>query len=171
MADGRMKLLAQGFTEQTIDELRQIAVPSHMALAEYIQDELLPETRERYNEVYREMYNTDMASIDHYMPIKIQGAALAGREDFTLASAQTPRQQGGQHACSARAGALPIDLTRGLYDVVWENARDMEQWAAYAPVRRDHNLHYLTRQTTFCHSITIFLFRGPYFCRRNAKTT
>ena len=139
MKDGRMKLEKQGFTDESIEEIKQFIGDKYIQLADFIQGELLPELREKYNERYVEIYNTSLDKVDNYVPLRIRKESV--RQETNL-------QEGGEvrrKSLEERAGSLirrvvntkPVDITMSAFDVISRNLDEMEEWYAYAKVRRD----------------------------------
>jgi hypothetical protein len=56
MADGRIKLRAMGITEEDVAKIVEKLPPKMVQLGDWIQDEFLPELREKYNKKYLEVF-------------------------------------------------------------------------------------------------------------------
>ena len=138
MDDGRMKMAKQGFDGQSMQEIEDFIGPRYKQLADWLQDEFLTESRARYNERYVEMYNTSMARIKNYVPLRVNRDAT-----YRQSSLSDDRQR--QVTLEQRAGSLinrtvnltPVDITKSVFDVIGEHVDSMENWYAYSPVRRD----------------------------------
>lgn len=148
MDDGRTKLELQGFDEESITEIRDFIGDDYIKFADWVQDELLPDLRERYNEKYLEMYGTSLAEIKDYVPLRI--AKKSTRQESDLSEDKERKK-----TLEERAGSLikrvvntkPVDITMSAFDVLFDHGRQMEEWNAYARVRRD--LDAVLSNTTF----------------------
>ena len=148
MNDGRTKLEMQGFDEESIIEIRDFIGNDYIKFADWIQEELLPELREKYNTKYLEMYGTSLADIKDYIPLRIVKKSTRQESDL---SEDKERKK----TLEERAGSLinrvvntrPVDITMNAFDVLFDHGRQMEEWNAYARVRRD--LDAVLSNTTF----------------------
>ena len=139
MKDGRMKLEEQGFTDESIEEIKQFIGDEYIRLADFIQGELLPELREKYNDRYIEIYNTSLDKIDNYVPLRIRKESV--RQETNLQGGGEVRKK----SLEERAGSLirrvvntkPVDITMSAFDVISRHIDEMEEWYAYARVRKD----------------------------------
>ena len=139
MKDGQMKLEKQGFTDDSMREIETFISPDYIKLAEFIQEELLPELREKYNEKYLEIFNTSMDKVDHYVPLRINKDATRQEVDYD-SSAQLGRKSVEERARSLIRRVVntkPVDITMSAFDVISRNIDEMEEWYAYARVRKD----------------------------------
>lgn len=138
MKDGRTKLELQGFDEDSIIEIRDFIGNDYIKFADWVQEELLPDLRDRYNQKYLEMFGTSMADIKDYVPIRIVGKSIRQESDLSEDKERKMKLE-------ERAGSLikrvvnikPIDITLSAFDVLFEHGNRMEEWNAYARVRRD----------------------------------
>lgn len=148
MNDGRTKLEMQGFDEESIVEIRDFIGNDYIKFADWIQEELLPELREKYNTKYLEMYGTSLVDIKDYIPLRIVKKSTRQESDL---SEDKERKK----TLEERAGSLinrvvntrPVDITMNAFDVLFDHGRQMEEWNAYARVRRD--LDAVLSNTTF----------------------
>ena len=70
--DGKMKLEADGWTEDSMTEIEFFIGDKYMKLGEWITDDFFPRLREeRYNPVHVRMTGTSMASRENYFPMVI----------------------------------------------------------------------------------------------------
>ena len=70
--DGKMKLEADGWTEDSMTEIESFIGDKYMKLGEWITDDFFPRLREeRYNPVHVRMTGTSMASRENYFPMVI----------------------------------------------------------------------------------------------------
>ena len=138
MTDGRTKLEVQGFDEESIAEIVKFIGDDYVKMADWIQEELLSDLREKYNEKYLQMYNTSMANIPNYVPLRIRKESV--RQESSLSEDKERKK-----TLEERAGSLinrvantkPVDITLSAFDVVFDHINQMEEWNAYARVRRD----------------------------------
>lgn len=148
MNDGRTKLELQGFDEESIAEIRDFIGDDYIKFADWVQEELLPDLRERYNEKYLEMYGTSLAEIKDYVPLKIVGKSIRQESDLSEDKERNTKLE-------ERAGSLikrvvntkPVDITMSAFEILFEHGKQMEEWNAYARVRRD--LDAVLSNTTF----------------------
>lgn len=148
MADGRTKLELQGFDEESVAQIVDFIGPEYVKFADWVQEDFLKELREKYNEKYVAMYNTSMADIENYIPLKIRKEGI--RQETSLSDDGKKRK-----TLEEKAGSLinrtfntnKVDITCSGFDVLWEHGNQMEEWNAYARVRKD--LDYILSSTTF----------------------
>lgn len=148
MADGRTKLELQGFDEESVAQIVDFIGPEYVKFADWVQEDFLKGLREKYNEKYLAMYNTSMADIENYIPLKIRKEGI--RQETSLSDDGKKRK-----TLEEKAGSLinrtfntnRVDITCSGFDVLWEHGNQMEEWNAYARVRKD--LDYILSSTTF----------------------
>lgn len=148
MADGRTKLELQGFDEESVAQIVDFIGPEYVKFADWVQEDFLKGLREKYNEKYVAMYNTSMADIENYIPLKIRKEGI--RQETSLSDDGKKRK-----TLEEKAGSLinrtfntnKVDITCSGFDVLWEHGNQMEEWNAYARVRKD--LDYILSSTTF----------------------
>ena len=148
MRDGYSKLATQGFTEEIMQRIEEYIGPDYIQWADWIQTEYLPMMREKYNARYREIYDTNMAAIDNYVPIRIHGQAIRKEVDLTDATASMPGMQKKNGALIQRTvNVNPIDISNNIFELIGQHIDEMEEFYAYAPVRRD--LQYILSSPAF----------------------
>jgi len=138
MPDGKMKLQNQGFTDESIAQIREFLSPEDMQFADWIQEEFLKDRRAKYNDLYVELYNTSMANIENYVPLKILETEVKRESNLSDDS-------GRKQTLEEKAGALierkfnlsPVDITQNAFAVIADHINNMEEWHAFARVRRD----------------------------------
>ncbi len=137
MSDGAMKLRAMGITQEKVDEIAEQIDPRFIEIADWIQEQFLPKTRDRFNEVHMRLYGAPMAAIENYFPLKVlhEQAEELGKEDEIQMMSSTPG------AIKERTRNInPLDVTRtDAFSLVIEHLNEMEHWAAYAEMTRDLN--------------------------------
>lgn len=148
MRDGYSKLATQGFTEEIMQRIEEYIGPDYIQWADWMQMEYLPMMREKYNARYREIYDTNMAAIDNYVPIRIHGQAIRKEVDLTDATASMPGMQKKNGALIQRTvNVNPIDISNNIFELIGQHIDEMEEFYAYAPVRRD--LQYILSSPAF----------------------
>lgn len=148
MRDGFSKLATQGFTEEIMQRIEEYIGPDYIQWADWMQMEYLPMMREKYNARYREIYDTNMAAIDNYVPIRIHGQAIRKEVDLTDATASMPGMQKKNGALIQRTvNVNPIDISNNIFELIGQHIDEMEEFYAYAPVRRD--LQYILSSPAF----------------------
>lgn len=160
MNDGRTKLELQGFDEESIKQIVDFLGDEYVRFADWVQDELLREMREKYNAKYLEMYNTSLADIENYIPLKIRKEAI--RQDSSLSEDGKKRKTLEEKAGSLinrTANTKPVDITCSGFDVLLEHGNQMEEWNAYSRVRKD--LDYILSSTVFRNQLNANA-RGSY---------
>lgn len=146
MPDGKMKLQLQGFTDETMGQIREFLDEKDVNYADWIQDEFLKDQRAKYNDLYVELYHTSMANIDNYVPLKIV-------QDDVQKDANLSEDSAKRKTLEERAGSLinrrfnthRVNWTMGAFDVIAEHVNQMEEWNAFARVRKD--LDYILSNT------------------------
>ena len=138
MEDGKSKMMLQGFDNTSMQEIQDFIGKEYMQLADWLQDTFLVGTRAKYNERYRELYNTSMARIENYVPLRVNKDVA--RQESDLSEDKNRRVTLEQRAGSLinrTVNNLPVDITKSVFDVISEHVEQMENWYAYSPVRRD----------------------------------
>ena len=138
MEDGKSKMLLQGFDNTSMQEIRDFIGKDYIQLADWLQDTFLVGTRAKYNGRYRELYNTSMARIENYVPLRVNKDAT--RQETALSEDKKCKMTLEQRAGSLinrTVNNLPVDITKSVFDVISEHVEQMENWYAYSPVRRD----------------------------------
>lgn len=148
MDDGRMKLEQQGFTDDSLLEIEDFIGENYKALADWIQDDLLVNLRDRYNERYVDMYGTSMANIPNYAPLRINKNAVMNEVDLEeVRKGKKTLEEKTNSLIKRTVNSKPINLSTNGIEAVISHVRDMEEWYAFARVRRD--LSWLLSNPTF----------------------
>lgn len=148
MDDGRMKLEQQGFTDDSLLEIEDFIGENYKALADWIQDDLLVNLRDRYNERYVDMYGTSMANIPNYAPLRINKNAVMNEVDLEeVRKGKKTLEEKTNSLIKRTVNSKPIDLSTNGIEAVISHVRDMEEWYAFARIRRD--LSWLLSSPTF----------------------
>lgn len=139
MADGRMKLELHDFTEQTMSQIEEFIGEENKRFADWIQEDFLTDKRAKYNDLYVDLYNTSMANIENYIPLKIRETEYGkdtnmnndkGKGNGSLKASDTA-------LIERRFNTKEVSTTVSAFDVITEHVNNMEEWYAFAPVRRD----------------------------------
>ena len=141
MVDGKMKLRKMGITEEDVQNIQRSLDPEFIQLADWLQEEFLPKRRAKYNAVHEELFGASMAAIDDYFPLKILSNARVENIDLgdnpeasTLSSTTTGS------IVKRRKNSLALDLLNtDAFSLAVEHIEEMENWAAFAPFRKDMN--------------------------------
>ena len=137
MSDGAMKLRAMGITQEKVDEIVEQIDPRLIELADWIQEEFLPETRDRYNKVHMRMFGVPMAMIEDYFPLVINPLSRNQEESVDDDPAElTATVTGAIKERKTNTAALDVTNVDAL-SLVIGHINEMEHWAAYAEVARD----------------------------------
>lgn len=138
MPDGRMKLKQQGYDEESIEEIETFIGPKYIELAKWLSSEFFANARAKYNERYREMYNTSMARIENYVPLRtneMERHNESGLEDPSKVGQSVEVRVGS--LINRKFNTVPVDITNSIFDIVSDHVETMENWYAYARIRRD----------------------------------
>lgn len=138
MNDGRMKLEKQGVDEDTMREIEDFIGPQYRKLADWIQDDLLVDLRDKYNERYLEMYHTQMANIPNYVPLRINKNAVVQESNLEDSKRREKSlEERTRSLINRKVNDKPVDLTANGIGVIFEHVKEMEEWYAFARLRRD----------------------------------
>ena len=142
MTDGAMKLRAMGISEEQVEEMKAALPVRIVKLVDAIQDEILPKLRVKYNNAHLEIFNTSMASIENYFPLHIDKTALTQKVDLEEESNKLSGliKNSTKSIIKRTVNTKPIDIRNSDFsDILTDHIKDMEQWAAFASIRRDMN--------------------------------
>ena len=141
MSDGRMKLRRMGIEQEHVDAIARQMDPRFLELADWIQDEFLPNVRNKYNRVHEKLFGAPMAAIENYFPLKVLANARVREVDMATPDTDgtTPATITGS-IIKRRKNALALDiLGTDAFSLVIEHLEQMEHWAAFAPFNQDLN--------------------------------
>jgi hypothetical protein len=139
MADGRIKLRAMGITEADVAKIVEKLPPEMVQLGDWIQDELLPDLREKYNKTHLRLFGTQMAKIQDYVPLRILQESIHEETDVNSNEIQLPSTITGSLISRTR-NKKPLDITNtDAMNLIVEHVREMEHWNAYAEITQDIN--------------------------------
>jgi hypothetical protein len=141
MLDGKMKLRRMGIEDEHIAAIKQALDPRLVELADWLQEEFFPQTRERYNEVHKRMFGAGMSAIDNYVPLKILKESLERNVDVGAPDKNDQRSATVTGSVISRTvNCQPIDVLHGdVFNIVTSHVTDMEHWAAFSEFARDIN--------------------------------
>ena len=137
--DGKMKLEADGWTEDSMTEIEFFIGDKYMKLGEWITDDFFPRLREeRYNPVHVRMTGTSMASRENYFPMFIAKSEIREKGELGETIIGMPSTITG-NIINRTINTLKVDTSRNAFDLMLKYGRDMETWAATAELRQDLN--------------------------------
>ncbi len=148
MDDGRSKLTVQGFNENSIAAIRRFIGEKYVAYADWIQGTFLKDLRKKYNDKYLEIYDTSLAEIKNYVPLRIRKESVRQESDLSddKQSHKTLEQRAGS-LINRVVNVNPVDINMNGFAVIADHVNQMEEWDAYARVRKD--LDYLLSNNYF----------------------
>ena len=139
MTDGQVKLRRMCITDDKMLEIERALDPRLKAAVDWLQGELLPSRRNKYNEVHMRIFGAPMAEIENYFPLRILANArleeveMAGKID----GKDLPKTMTGA-IIKRRFNTYDVDiLNSDFVTVALDHIREMETWAAFAEYRRD----------------------------------
>lgn len=139
MTDGQVKLRRMGITDEKMDEVTAALDPKLKAVADWLQEDLLPRLRETYNAVHMRMFGAPMAEIENYFPLRILVNARLQEVEITenMDGNELPKTMTGA-LVKRRFNLYALDiLNSDGVSVALDHIREMETWAAFAEYRRD----------------------------------
>lgn len=146
--DGRMKMQAMGFNEESIQQIENYCGPKLLEFGQWLFG-FYEEMGDRVDEVHKMLYNTSMRRVPNYSPLKIQDTAI--REDSKLAEGQTQFSKNmnkiNGSLINRTVNMLPLSTERTAFDIVAEHMNANEELIAFGRVRKD--LDYLLNSMAF----------------------
>lgn len=141
MTDGAVKLRHMNITEEDMDLVEEVLDPRLRQLADWIQDDFLPSTRDGYNEVHMRMFGAPMDYVENYFPLKITEGEIQKNveigEMMNDGEGDTPKiLTGAIRKRVFNTRALNI-LDSDPVAITLEHLEEMEDWAAFSEFRRD----------------------------------
>lgn len=141
MTDGAVKLRHMNITEEDMDLVEEVLDPRLRQLADWIQDEFLPSTRDGYNEVHIRMFGAPMDYVENYFPLKITEGEIQKNveigEMMNDGEGDTPKiLTGAIRKRVFNTRALNV-LDSDPVAITLEHLEEMEDWAAFSEFRRD----------------------------------
>lgn len=139
MEDGRVKLRKMGIGESEVAMLADLLPQQYVRFADWLQNEFLPDRRKTYNETHLEVFGTQMAEIENYVPLRIQKSNIYEEVDGTKTDiADLPSAITGS-IIRRRRNTLTIDLHTNALDLMLDHGQQMERWNAFTRVVQDMN--------------------------------
>lgn len=140
MTDGASKLERMGITDLAIGQIRDALGKDYIQFSDWVQGEFLPNKRKKYNETHKKLFGTSMAKRENYFPLQYNRKDI--RDNVELGDMNKgdflPTTMTGNIINRVRNNN-DIDLNANAFDVLMEHGQKMEEWNAYAPVRKDLN--------------------------------
>lgn len=135
--------------EQISQTLQQEA-PEMVALADWVQEQLLPSLRVSYNATHLRLFGTQMREVAHYFPISINKRETYRENDGTEHEQTLPTTTTGS-IISRKPNTTAIDWNMDFFEVLDRHIQQMEHWNAYSEVVQ--NMNRLTSNTLFKKSL------------------
>ena len=151
--DGQVKLRAMGISEEVMEQISQTLqqeAPEMVALADWVQEQLLPSLRESYNATHLRLFGTQMREVAHYFPISINKRETYRENDGTEHEQALPTTTTGS-IISRKPNTTAIDWNMDFFEVLDRHIQQMEHWNAYSEVVQ--NMNRLTSNTLFKKSL------------------
>ena len=151
--DGQVKLRAMGISEEVMEQISQTLqqeAPEMVALADWVQEQLLPSLRESYNATHLRLFGTQMREVAHYFPISINKWETYRENDGTEHEQTLPTTTTGS-IISRKPNTTAIDWNMDFFEVLDRHIQQMEHWNAYSEVVQ--NMNRLTSNTLFKKSL------------------
>lgn len=141
MTDGAVKLRHMNITEEDMDLVEEVLDPRLRQLADWIQDDFLPSTRDGYNEVHMRMFGAPMDYVENYFPLKITEGEIQKNveigEMMDDGQGDTPKiLTGAIRKRVFNTRALNV-LDSDPVAITLDHLEEMEDWAAFSEFRRD----------------------------------
>ena len=139
MSDGKAQLMRQGYDENSMEQIADFIGKENQAFADFMQMEYLPALREKYNNKYIEVFDTSMAHVDNYVPLRRSKMKILGKDDFTATGNGNPQTitKGASALIERTHNTNNIDSKADAFKVLFDHLNEMEEWNAYARVRQD----------------------------------
>ena len=151
--DGQVKLRAMGISEEVMEQISQTLqqeAPEMVALADWVQEQLLPSLRESYNATHLRLFGIQMREVAHYFPISINKRETYQENDGTEHEQTLPTTTTGS-IISRKPNTTAIDWNMDFFEVLDRHIQQMEHWNAYSEVVQ--NMNRLTSNTLFKKSL------------------
>jgi hypothetical protein len=140
MADGRIKLDRMGIGEAAREKMAEHIPQNLRDFMDWIQSDFLPKRREKYNETHKKMFGASMAKIEGYFPLRYDVKEVQGKEkDIEEEDIEKLPSSVTGAIINRKRNSNTLDLGANAFDVLVGNITEMEEWSAYAQVRRDIN--------------------------------
>lgn len=143
--DGRSKLIADGWTEQSISDIEDLIGENYIKFGEWVTDDFLPMLRnEKYNKTHIELFGTSMAKREHYFPFKVVGEDVQAKGEMGETYSGMPSTVTG-NIIKRTINKSRINTEQNAFDLLYKYGSDMESWNAMAKLRQDLNFLYSSK--------------------------
>ena len=139
------RYIARGISDDKLMEIRNAVLQQpngdkYLQLLDWIQFELIPSTRGRYNATHRLLNGRNMAHVVNYLPLKVRKADQTPKQDALAGNQNMPRsvEETGHIKNRQSTKAIP-SLTQGILEYLPSYIQKMEEWDAYALFGRSVN--------------------------------
>lgn len=146
--DGKMKMQAMGFNEESIQQIEQYCGPKLLEFGQWLFG-FYNDMGDRVNEVHKLIYNTSMHRVPNYSPLKINDTAISEKNDLAAgdnAFSKNLNKTNGS-LINRTVNMLPLSTERTAFDIVAEHMNANEELIAFGRVRKD--LDYLLNSSAF----------------------
>ena len=143
--DGRSKLIADGWTEQSISDIEDLIGENYIKFGEWVTDDFFPMLRnEKYNKTHIELFGTSMAKREHYFPFKVVGEDVQAKGEMGETYSGMPSTVTG-NIIKRTINKSRINTEQNAFDLLYKYGSDMESWNAMAKLRQDLNFLYSSK--------------------------
>lgn len=140
MADGKMKLREMGITEADVEKMKNTLSDKAIEFCDYVQDELLPALRKKYNKTHVKLFGIQMDEIENYFPLKIAQEAVKKENDLDdQTNYLVPSMVTGSIIRRKKNKKTLNIMEANAIDVLQAYIKEMERWNAYAFMIKDLN--------------------------------
>jgi hypothetical protein len=138
--DGKIKLRQMGITQDVVDRLTEKIDEKYLELADWVTEELLPHTYEKYNATHLRMFGTELPQIEMYFPLVLNKKAIRKDVDISKEDTDTNNVSTITGSIMPRTrNRLALDIQQNFFDILRNHENRMENWNAYAELRQDIN--------------------------------
>ncbi|GHT33111.1 hypothetical protein FACS189434_06470 [Bacteroidia bacterium] len=127
-----------GITQKDIDDIAENLGEEYIKFANWIQNDFLTKTREKYNKTHIDVFGTSMGKILGYFPLRYSEAETPPKADVDGINYDLPSTMTGA-IINRTKNTKQIKLDANFIDVLMEHGEQMESWNAYAKLRKDLN--------------------------------
>jgi len=128
-----------GIDNNQLREIYQRLGNKYTAFADYIQQEFLPELREKYAKTYFDMFGKEMPAIVNYFPLIYDKSQIYQEVELNNSDMESmPSTMTGSLIDRVR-NDKQLSLATNAFDALIGNLTQMERWNAYAPIRKRLN--------------------------------
>ena len=139
MADGKVKLRSMGISEEFIEMLADgVLANGYTQFADWVQEEFLPQRRKAYNDTHTRVFGTQMAEIEHYIPLRVRKVETHQEVDGSKDEDRLPTTMTGS-IINRRRNNVILDVNTNVFDLLLNHGQEMEHWNAYTPVVKAMN--------------------------------